>query len=328
MEKLNSAEIGKLWAIYMGNSMATCILSYFLQHVEDQDVKKLLENALNLSKEFQSTIKDTFIKENIPIPNGFTKDDVNLAAPRLFEDEFYVHYLRYVTKVGLSLYSVGIPLMYREDIREFSLYCMESTIELGEHIKDVSINKGWVIKSPIIPTPQKVNIAHKNYLKGFIGDVRPLHALEIAHLYDNLETNVASKALVMAFSQVTKTKKIRNLFIKGEELTYKAIEGYIKKLHDDNLPSPELIDHLVTTSTFSPFSDKLMVFHKMDMFSMRVRNFGNSVAVNGRRDLALMYANFLKDISGFVNDAADIMIENGWMETPPEAADREDLFSK
>ncbi|MED4026293.1 DUF3231 family protein, partial [Priestia megaterium] len=89
MEKLNSAEIGKLWATYMGNSMATCILSYFLQHVEDQDVKKLLENALNLSKEFQSTIKDTFIKENIPIPHSFTKDDVNLAAPRLFEDEFY-----------------------------------------------------------------------------------------------------------------------------------------------------------------------------------------------------------------------------------------------
>jgi len=41
-----------------------------------------------------------------------------------------------------------------------------------------------------------------------------------------------------------------------------------------------------------------------------------------------MYADFLKDISGFVHDAADIMIENGWMETPPEAADREDLSSK
>jgi hypothetical protein len=52
------------------------------------------------------------------------------------------------------------------------------------------------------------------------------------------------------------------------------------------------------------------------------------MAVNGRRDLALMYAKSLKDISDFVNDAADIMIENGWMETPPEAADREDLASE
>ncbi len=39
MEKLNSAEMGKLWATYMGNSMSTCILSYFLQHVEDKDIK-------------------------------------------------------------------------------------------------------------------------------------------------------------------------------------------------------------------------------------------------------------------------------------------------
>ena len=61
MEKLTSAEMGKLWATYMGNSMSTCILSYFLQHVEDQDIKKLLENALNLSKEFQKTIKDIYI---------------------------------------------------------------------------------------------------------------------------------------------------------------------------------------------------------------------------------------------------------------------------
>ena len=201
-------------------------------------IKTLLEHALNLSKEFQSTIKDIFVKEKIPVPHGFTEEDVNLGAPRLFEDEFYVHYLKYVSKVGLSIYSVGVPLMYREDVRKFSLYCMDSTIELVEHIKEISMNKGFVIKSPIIPTPQKVNIADKNYLKGFIGDVRPLHALEIAHLYDNIETNVASKALVMAFSQVTKTKKIRELFIKGEEITYKAIEGYIKKLHDDNLPSP------------------------------------------------------------------------------------------
>ena len=60
MEKLISAEMGKLWATYMGNSMSTCILSYFLKHVEDQDIKKLLENALNLSKEFQKIIKGIF----------------------------------------------------------------------------------------------------------------------------------------------------------------------------------------------------------------------------------------------------------------------------
>ncbi len=50
---------------------------------------------------------------------------------------------------------------------------MESTIKLVEDIKDISINKGLAIKSPVIPTPQKVNIAQKNYLKGLLEMLGP-----------------------------------------------------------------------------------------------------------------------------------------------------------
>lgn len=70
-----------------------------------------------------------------------------------------------------------------------------------------------------------------------------------------------------------------------------------------------------------------MLFHKMDMFSMKMRAFGNSVAVNGRHDLALLYGKSMTNISRFVYDAAAIMMENGWMETPPEAVDRDHLNS-
>ncbi|MDQ0918029.1 hypothetical protein QFZ78_004289 [Paenibacillus sp. V4I5] len=65
-EKLTSAEMGKLWATYMGNSMSKCILSYYLQHVEDEEIKTLLENALKLSVEFMKTTKDIFKKEKLP----------------------------------------------------------------------------------------------------------------------------------------------------------------------------------------------------------------------------------------------------------------------
>ena len=65
----------------------------------------------------------------------------------------------------------------------------------------------------------------------------------------------------------------RALFVKGEDLTNKAVGRYIEKLHRDNLPAPSFPDHLITTSTFSPFSDKLMMFHKMDMFSMKNEGF-------------------------------------------------------
>ena len=321
-ERLTSAEMGKLWATYMGNSMAKCILSYYLQHVEDENIKNLLENALKLTEEFMKTIKEIFEKENFPIPKGFTEEDVNLNAPRLFEDEYYVHYLKYVAKAGMSIYNVGIPLVYRKDVNEFFRYCMDSTMDLMDQIKEILMNKGLIIKPPLIPIPEKVDFVNKDFLNGFLGHVRPLHALEIAHFYDNIENNVTSKALIMAFAQVAKDENIRQLFERGRDMTATNIENYIQKLHDENLPSPTFLDDLVTTTLFSPFSDKLMLFHKMDMFSMKIRAFGNSVAVNGRHDIGLLYTKSLMKIGAFVEDAAKIMIEKGWMEQPPSAAKR------
>lgn len=85
---------------------------------------------------------------------------------------------------------------------------------------------------------------------------------------------------------------------------------------------------LVTTSTFSPFSDKLMLFHKIDMFSMKIRAFGNSAAVNGRHDMGVLYTKSLMKISSFVEAAAKILIENGWMEQPPCAVNRDKISSE
>ncbi|MEH7749273.1 DUF3231 family protein, partial [Neobacillus drentensis] len=252
-ENLTSAEMGKLWATYMGNSMGKYILSYYLQHVEDNDIKTLLENALKLAEEFMKITEGIFQKENFPIPKGFSEEDVNLGAPRLFQDEFYVHYLKYASKAGMSIYNVGIPLVYRKDVNEFFRYCMDSTMDLMDQIKEILMNKGLIIKPPLIPIPEKVEFVHRDFLNGFFGHVRPLHALEIAHFYDNIENNVTSKALIMAFAQVAKDEKIRKLFEKGRDLTTASIQEYMQKLHDENLPAPSFLDDLVTTSTFSPF---------------------------------------------------------------------------
>ena len=326
--KLTAAEMGKLWATYMGNSMSKQIIEYYLQHVDDEEIKTLLENGLTLADDFMNTIEEIFTKENFPLPIGFTKDDVNLGAPRLFHDEFYVHYLKYAAKAGMSLYAVAIPLVMREDIRDFFIHCNVSTITLLGQINDILMTKGLIIKPPILPIPEKVDFIKKqNYLNGFMGDVRSLHALEITHLYDNIENNATSKALIMGFGQVAKNEKVRQLFKRGREITDKSLEIYREKLQKDNLPFPSLLDHLVTESTYSPFSDKLMLFHKVDMFSMKIRAFGNSLAVNGRRDIGLMYTRSLASISLFVDDGANILIENGWMEQPPKAADREELAS-
>jgi hypothetical protein len=70
-----------------------------------------------------------------------------------------------------------------------------------------------------------------------------------------------------------------------------------------------------------------MVFHKVDMFSIKIRSFANSLSLNGRKDIALMYMKALSEVALFVEDGANILIENGWMEQPPKAIDRDELSS-
>ncbi|MCQ6282882.1 DUF3231 family protein [Bacillus sp. EB600] len=322
-QPLTSVEMGKLWATYVGNSMSSQILTYFLQHCDDDYIKKLLENGLALSKDFMKRIEGFLKKDNFPIPVGFTEEDVNLGAPRLFEDEFYVHYLKYAAKAGISLYAVAVPLQMREDIREFFIYLNNCVAILLGQINNVLAEKKYIAKPPIIPTPETVDFIQKqSYLNGFVGDVRPLHALEIIHLYDNIENNVTSKALLLGFYQTVRDEKIKALFKRGLNITDKSIKQYMEKLHTEQLQTPSFIDHLVTTSTYPPFSDKIMLFHKVDMFSMKIRAFGNSLAVNGRRDIGFLYGRTLINTSLFVDDATNIMIEKGWLESPPKALDR------
>ncbi|AGK53211.1 DUF3231 family protein [Bacillus sp. 1NLA3E] len=328
-QSLTSAEMGKLWAMYVGNTMSKCILSYYLKCVENQDIKNIVNNALNLSESFIQIIKDIFLHENFPIPIGFTEEDVNLDAPRLFFDEFYLHYLKYAGKAGMGLYSIAIPLVTRNDVREFFTDSLQSTVKLINEVNITLMDKGFLMSPPTIPIPLKADFVKKQkYLNGFIGNIRPLHGLEIAHLYDNLENDVTSKALIIGFAQVSKDKEIKQFFTRGKEVNQKHIELCAQKLKKEDLPSPSLIDHLVSNSTDAPFSDKLMLFHKIDMFSMKIRAYAEGVSLNGRRDIAAMYAHLMMEVGLYVEDGANIMIDRGWMERPPEAADRDNLASK
>lgn len=323
-QPLTTVEMGKLWTTYMGNSMSIQILSYFLQHCEDVYSRTLLENGLALSKDFIKRIEKLLNEANFPIPVGFTQDDVNLDAPRLYEDDFYVYYLKYAAKAGLSLYAVAIPIVMREDIREFFVYANKCTTILLGQINNVLFEKKLIVKPPSIPTPDKPDfISKQSYLNGWFGDVRPLHAMEIIHLYDNIENNITSKALLLGFHQTVQDKKIKSLFNRGLEMTDKAVKQFSEKLHIENLQTPSFIDHLVTTSDHPPYSDKIMLFHKVDMFSMKVRWFGNSMAVNGRRDISALYVRAMTNVGLFVDDGANILIDKGWMESPPKAFERD-----
>ncbi|MBM7554802.1 DUF3231 family protein [Thalassobacillus pellis] len=326
ISSLTSGEMGKLWATYTGNTMAKCVLSYYLKNVEDKDIKKVLKYALSLTKTYISDIETIFKRGDFPIPVGLTDDDVNLDAPRLFKDEFYLYYLQYTGKAGMSLYSKAISIVTRKDIREFFAKALNDVVLLMNHTNDVLKSKGMLMNSPAMPNPNGIDFVNKqSFLNGFLGNVRPLHGLEIAHLFDNINNDITSKALIIGFSQGAKHSRVRKFLERGRNINERHIDKLSQKLNEDYLPSPTLLDHLVTSSTIPPFSDKLMVFHKVDMFSMEIREYANGASLNGRKDIGAIYARCLMDVSLYVKTGANILIEKGWMEQPPLAVNRNHL---
>lgn len=313
----------------MGNSMARCVLQYHLRHAEDEDIRATLQKSLDLCDRFTHESKSILSADGHPVPFGFAEQDVNLNAPRLFEDEFYLHYLKYVAKAGLSIYGIAFPLMTRQDMRDFFTYVLKSTVDLMAEINAVLEKKSYLNRPPLIPMPDRTDFATKqNYLSGFLGHIRPLHALEIAHLHDNLENNATSRAVLIAFSQVAQSEEAKEYFIRGGKIAAKHFKIFSDILGKEHLPSPPTLNHLVTDSTVSPFSDKLMMFHKLDMFSMRIRSYANAMAVSPRHDLAAVYARLILEVGHYAEDGARTMIDFGWLEQPPQAADRRSLVTQ
>ncbi len=326
---LTIAEMGKLWASYTGNSMGKRVLSYYLKHVEDQDIKDILEYCLGLSDSLLQEITAFLTQGNFPIPVGFRKDDVNLDAPRMFKDDFYLPYLMYLGKAGMSIYSVAIPLVTHEVIRDFFVRALEATVKFLVKVTEIALAKGVMINAPVLPAPKSVDfVTRQSFLNAFWGEKRPLHGLEISHLYGNINNDITSKALIIGFAQGTNNDKVRQYLERGAQLNHKHIEKMSEKLTEEHLPAPSLLDHLVTSSTISPFSDRLIMQHKIDMFSMKIREYANGSSLDGRKDIGALYAKLQLDVSLYVEDGANIMIEQGWMEQPPEAIDREQLLQK
>ncbi|WP_370875926.1 DUF3231 family protein [Evansella vedderi] len=57
--------------------------------LEDEDIKPIAEKLYQFSKQNIEQIKQIYVKENHTIPMGFTDEDVDVTAPRLFADTYF-----------------------------------------------------------------------------------------------------------------------------------------------------------------------------------------------------------------------------------------------
>ncbi|WP_430788484.1 DUF3231 family protein [Virgibacillus flavescens] len=325
--EITSSEISSLWSTYQLDTMMICGIKCFLVNIDDLQIKDLLEYMLSLIEERKYEVAAILTEENYTVPQGFTEDDVYLDTPRLFTDKLYLEFILNISSFSLASFSAALALADRNDIIDFYSRSLTDTQVLHKRTKELAKEKGTYIRAPYIPKPQEVKFVHDNsFLTGWFGKRRPLLGTEISLLVYNTKRNSLGQALVTGFSQVAQSKKIRDYFERGRDISGKHVNIFTKILNENYLSNGTVLSTPeVTNSKEAPFSDKLMLFIITILISSGIGQYGLSMAGSPRHDLGVKYTRLIAEIARFSNDGAKLMIENGWLEQPPIAADRKQL---
>jgi hypothetical protein len=165
-------------------------------------------------------------------------------------------------------------------------------------------------------------------LAGWFGKKRPLNVVEISGMSFNMKKDAAKAVLELGFGQVCQSQELQKFFERGKKICKSHFVTFSNRLTKEDLSSPKSWISEVTSSTVSPFSDKLMLFHIVTLVSAAIGYYGAGLSVSQRRDLAVDYTKFMAEIGLYAEDGAQLLIKNGWLEQPPLADNRENLATK
>lgn len=325
--RLTSAETGHLWNTYMLESMVHHMFSYFLKHVEDINIKDILEINVNMTYDSLGLLKSTFKKENLHVPRGILSEDLISNAPRLYSDVFYVVYLNSMAQVALMSYSIAFSQCSRQDMREFFKHYLDRLVLVNQQVTELMLQKGIYVRLPYIPTQHAVDfVKNESFLAGFIGDKRPLTVFEITNIFSDAHLNAVGKALLTGFIQVVKSKELQQYFVRGKEISNKYFHNLTNILLDEDISVPPSYDGEVMDSTETPFSDRLMLLHITFLTSVGLGSYGRALSSTQRHDLTAFYVKIMAEAGIYAHDALKLMIQNEWMEQPPLAPDRKAIY--
>lgn len=319
--KLTSSEMASLWDAYINHTHSSCVLQYFIAKAEDTEVLEVLNLTYNIVQNEQENCKQLLQVANVPIPTGFSSQDVNINAPRLFSDTFFLMYLKNMSRIMVTSCGLMYTMSTRKDIRQYFKGCLEKATSIFDTISDVLLNKGLYTRPPFIEPPKKADfVEDKDYLNGInlLKDQRLLNAVEISHIFGNIEGNVIGNALTKGFGQTADLKVIRKFMEDAGKLSEKVVNSLTQFLTSSQLPSPMASETQVYSSSQPPFSDRLMMYEMSVLTATGVSDYGTSLASSMRNDLKRHYMDLINDTSKLGKKAEGLMIENHWLEQPPQ----------
>ncbi len=327
--RLTSSEIAQLWISYVEHTMLRCQWKYFQATTKSSAIKEIEIETLDRIEHRIRIITELLEMDNVSLPVGFSDSDINIDAPPLFSESFLLHFLRVELKTSLTFNSLNIGMSTRPDVRDFFSACVESSIRLNTKVTNFMLSEGIIAKPPTISISDGNEfVSEPGFMSGFIGEKRPLLAIELAHLYNNALANDIGRILLVGFKQVAPSKEVQKFMEKGIQLCNDFIETLSAKAMEDQIYLTFTHDTEVTTSTITPFSEKLMMFHIMVLNAKAMGEYGVSIAASLRHDLVKTYSQMMIEAGQYSEQCAKFMIKKGWLEEPPQVPNREVLAKK
>ncbi|MCM3540603.1 DUF3231 family protein [Priestia endophytica] len=323
---ITSTELATLWMTYQEKTMILRFLDYFLKYNENE--QQLLQLHYDRAVKSLDFIKTVFQAEGAAIPTGFTEDDVNTEAPKLYDFMFDLMYFRLMSQIETGLFALYSNMSYRKDIRQFFKRLTSEAQELYDQSTHLLMEAGVISRPPYVSMPKEVHfVKDTNYMDGlkWVSEKRSLNTIEVSLIQHAVDTNLVGMQLMIGFAQVANEQKVRKYFVKGMELSKKIETELGDVLRHSYIEPPATHAGKATTSTVPPFSDKLMMYTTslLSTFGLGSNAIGGAFSL--RSDLPVKMLQLGKDIYNFAKEGGKIMIQHGWMEEPPQIEDRNQL---
>ncbi|RBP87893.1 uncharacterized protein DUF3231 [Cytobacillus firmus] len=324
--KLTSSEIGTLWGEYVNGTLVDVVNRYMVTIIDDEAIKNIFKEAISTFEKQKNQIVSFLEKEGFPIPIGFTETDLYKGKQRLFTDIFCLNYLHIMTLHGMLGHTTALGVSVRKDLRDFYDSCDTDAKIMYHRTIELLLEKGNFQRDPLFyPAKNPEYVTSQDFNDGYFGKGRTLASTEIISISFNLKKSIMAKTLSIAFSQVAQSKDVRKFLTDSEKTADSQIKTFSKIMQGDNLPVPKSWETEVTTSTDSPFSDKLMLYHIGFLYQAAQNYHGAGLASAMRTDLVTAYEGTILKNLIVTKKWFNLMVKNKWLEQPPLAPNRSEL---
>ncbi|MFB3161440.1 DUF3231 family protein [Neobacillus sp. 179-J 1A1 HS] len=327
---ISASEVGTLWLTYQEKTLIMRILEYFIKKADDDESRNILGGLWQELHYYILEIEKIFKQQGVAIPAGFKKEDVNLEAPKLFDNGFDIMFLRILKEVSMGMYTINMNMAYNDDVMQIYEGLTTVTHKIYKLATLFLLQKGILTLPPKVTMPKTTEfIESKKYMSGFnpFHSKRAINDIELGFLHHGIESNNIGMQLMSGFAQCAQNKEVRKYFEKGKELAKKQIKIFQGILLDNDIQISATSGSTVTTSTTAPFSDKLMMHcvTYLNGFCIVGNSFGTFFTL--RNDISLKITLLAKDIYFYGQEGIEIMIKHGWFEEPPQTEDRNKLIN-